>query len=93
MDAEARYREFHGKAPKYSQNISIPTPSRRKVVLGRAVAIEYRCSKRNGGGDGRSSIYRHEFETPVELCMDESGRYVLYLIGRDLKVDDEGIKN
>lgn len=92
MDAIGRYKQFHGKDPRYEQKVRIQ-PSRKKIVLGRAVAIEYRCSKWNGGGDGRSAVYRHEFETPVELCMDESGRHVLYLIGDHLKVDDEGIKN
>lgn len=92
MNALDRYRQFHGKEPKSTQKIRA-YPSKRLVVLGKAVAIEYRCSKRNGGGDGRSAVYRHEFETPVELCMDESGRRFLYLIGDHLTVDDEGIKN
>jgi hypothetical protein len=92
MDAFDRYREFHGKEPRTVQKIRA-FPSKRLVVLGRAVAVEYRCSKRNGGGDGRSAVYRHEFETPVDLCMDESGKRFLYLIGDHLIVDDEGIKH
>jgi hypothetical protein len=92
MDAVDRYRQFHGKEPKSARQIRA-YPSKKLVVLGRAVAIEYRCSKYNGGGDGRSAVYRHEFETPVELCMDESGRQFLYLIGKNIIVDDEGIKN
>jgi len=92
MTAAERYRQFHGKDPKYARQVRA-YPSKRLVVLGRAVAIEYRCSKRNGGGDGRSATYRHEFETPVDLCMDESGRRFLYLIGDHVIVDDEGIKN
>ena len=92
MNAYDRYRQFHGKEPKSEKTLRV-YPSKRLIVLGKAVAVEYRCSKRNGGGDGRSAVYRHEFETPVELCMDESGRRFLYLIGNDLVVDDEGIKN
>ena len=62
------------------------------VFLGKAIAIEYQCSKRNGGGDGRSAIYRHEFETPAIVCMDEKGKRQLYIIGNSITVDDEGIK-
>jgi len=92
VDAIDRYRQFHGREPRTQQRVRV-FPSRKLVVLGRAVAIEYRCNKRNGGGDGRSAVYRHEFETPVDVCMDESGRHLLYLVGDHLKVDDEGIKN
>lgn len=92
MSAIDRYRQFHGKEPKSAKTIRV-YPSKNLIVLGKAVAIEYRCSKLNGGGDGRSATYRHVFETPVELCMDESGRQFLYLIGKNIVVDDEGIKN
>lgn len=92
MDAFDRYRQFHGKEPRRQESMRA-YPSRRLVVLGRAVAVEYECSKRNGGGDGRKAVYRHEFETPVELCMDESGKQFLYLIGKHITVDDQGIKN
>lgn len=92
MNAYDRYRQFHGKEPKSEKQIRA-YPSKRLIVLGKAVAIEYRCSKLNGGGDGRSAVYRHKFETPVDLCMDESGKKFLYLIGDHITVDDEGIKN
>jgi hypothetical protein len=62
------------------------------VFLGKAVAIEYRCNKLNGGGDGKQAIYRHVFETPSAVCMDETGRKQLYIIGPQITVDADGIK-
>lgn len=92
MNAAEKYREFHGKNPRYTETVDFHTP-RKLVYLGEAVAIEYRCSKLNGGGDGRRAVYRHEFETPAKVCMDETGRKCLYIIGNRIVVDDEGIKN
>ena len=91
MDAFSKYAEFHGKAPRRLSGIEFHQP-KKLVFLGKAVAIEYRCNKRNGGGDGRTAIYRHEFETPSVVCMDETGRKQLYIIGTRITVDDEGIK-
>jgi len=92
MSAEDRYLQFHGREPKYEEKIEFTLP-KKLVYLGEAVAIEYRCSKRNGGGDGRRATYRHEFETPAKLCMDETGKRILYIIGSKIVVTDEGIKN
>ena len=91
VDAERKYAEFHGKEPKRETGVNFHVP-KRLVFLGRAVAIEYRCSKYNGGGDGKSAIYRHEFETPAVVCMDETGRKQLYVIGPQITVDEAGIK-
>jgi len=92
MSAVRKYEEFHGRSPKFSSGVEFHTP-KRLVYLGEAVAIEYRCSKLNGGGDGKRAVYRHEFETPAKVCMDETGRKILYIIGNRIVVDDEGIKN
>lgn len=90
--AIADYREFHGKPPRKSSRVNFHNP-KRLVRLGRAVAIEYECSKKNGGGDGRKAIYRHVFETPMALCMDEKKGKQLYILGDDLIVTDRGIEN
>lgn len=92
MNAADRYAEFHGREPRAESGVNFHVP-RKLIYLGRAVAIEYECDKRNGGGDGKKAVYRHEFETPVKVCMDETGRRQLYVIGSRLVVDDEGIKN
>jgi len=92
MSADDKYREFHGKNPRYASSVDFHTP-RKLVYLGEAVAIEYRCNKLHGGGDGKRAVYRHEFETPAKVCMDETGRKCLYIIGNRIVVDDEGIKN
>ena len=86
------YEEFHGKRYNKISGIGFHVP-KGLVLLGEAIAIEYRCSKRNGGGDGSKAIYRHEFETPAIVCMDETGRKQLYIIGPRVKVDHQGIKN
>jgi hypothetical protein len=92
MSALRKYEEFHGRVPKHEDGIDFHTP-KKLVYLGEAVAIEYRCSKLNGGGDGTRAVYRHEFETPAKVCMDETGRKCLYIIGNRIAVTDEGIIN
>jgi len=86
------YIEFHGKNPSRRRKIDFHAP-KRLVVLGKAKAIEYCCSKRHGGGDGRNAIYRHEFETPMYLCMDERKGKQLYILGGRLKVTEAGVEN
>ncbi len=87
----AKYEQFHGKRYRKISGFEFHI-AKGLVFLGKAIAIEYQCSKRNGGGDGRSAIYRHEFETPAIVCMDEKGKRQLYIIGNSITVDDEGIK-
>jgi hypothetical protein len=91
VDAEKRYAEFQGKESRRTTGVNFHVP-KRLIFLGRATAIEYRCSKYNGGGDGKSAIYRHEFETPSVVCMDETGRKQLYVIGPQIVVDERGIR-
>lgn len=88
----ADYREFHGKSPRYKKQVNFHTP-KRLVRLGKVHAIEYVCSKKNGGGDGRTAIYRHEFETPTHLCMDEEKSGQLYILGEKVIVTEAGIEN
>jgi hypothetical protein len=86
------YRAFHGrrKAPWTAREFHIP---RALIFLGQAVSIVYLSNKRNGGGDGKLCEYEHEFETPVDLYMDERGKHQLYLLGRRLVVTSDGIQN
>lgn len=90
--ASADYREFHGKAPRRSRRVNFHVP-KRLTVLGKAIAVEYQCSKLHGGGDGKTAIYRHEFETPMYLCMDEQKGKQLYIVGPNLIVTEAGIEN
>lgn len=87
-----KYEEFHGKRPKSVKTVNLHSP-RELVTLGKAVAIEYLCDKYNGGGDGKKAIYRHKFETPAILCMDETGKRQLYIIGKQIAVTERGIIN
>lgn len=91
MSARSLYEKFHGKNPRgtTAQNFHVP---RTLIRIGKAVAIEYECDKLNGGGDGRKAIYRHEFETPSIVCMDETAGRQLYIIGKRLFVDEQGIQ-
>lgn len=87
-----RYRMFHGKsrAPLVRTNFHNPNTL---IFLGQAVSIVYLSNKKSGGGDGTLCEYEHEFETPVNLYMDETGKRQLYLIGEKLTVTRHGIEN
>jgi hypothetical protein len=86
-----RYEQFHGRPPKNVSGVDFHVP-KRLVLIGQAIAIEYKCDKLNGGGDGKQAVYRHEFETPSVVCMDETGRKQLYVIGPQIVVDERGIR-
>ena len=92
MSARKDYVLFHGKSPRRKTTIDFHTP-RRLTLLGEAYAIEYKCNKRNGGGDGRTAVYRHRFETPMVLAMDERKGRQLYVLGPELIVTERGIEN
>ncbi len=87
-----QFKRFHGNPPRIVKPMSLAIP-KHLILLGQAVAIVYRCDKKNGGGDGKLAEYEHEFETPVGLYMDETGKRQLYLIGSALKVTEAGIEN
>jgi hypothetical protein len=87
-----RYKAFHGKLPKRITKQKYHEP-KKLVLLGEAHAIEYVTNKLNGGGDGKPAIYRHKFETPCKLYMDETGKKQLYILGNKLKVTSAGIEN
>jgi len=91
MRARSAYEEFHGKPSRGTvpQQFHVP---KKLILIGKAVAIEYECDKLNGGGDGRKAIYRHEFETPSLVCMDETAGKQLYIIGKQIVVDERGIR-
>ncbi len=86
------YRAFHGrrKAPWTTRHFHIP---KALIFLGQAISIVYLSNKKNGGGDGKLCEYVHDFETPVDLYMDERGKMQLYLLGRQLTVTQDGIQN
>lgn len=90
--SEALYKAFHGRtrAPWSMTYFHVP---RTFIFLGQAVSIVYLSDKKNGGGDGKLCEYEHEFETPVDLYMDERGKMQLYLLGRKLTVTQDGIQN
>lgn len=88
----SRYFMFHGRRTRKRRNVFFHKP-RELIVLGEAVAVEYACNKKHGGGDGKKAVYRHEFETPVVLCMDERCRGQLYIIGKEVKVTSAGVEN
>jgi len=92
MSARKRYNEFHGHDIRFTESVPFHVP-RSLVLLGTAVAIEYQCDKSNGGGDGTEAIYRHEFETPAYVCMDEKAKNQLYIIGKQIKITEAGIEN
>lgn len=90
MAAIEKYRQFHGKEPRRVTAKRFHVPE-ELVYLGRAVAIEYECSKNNGGGDGTKAVYRHRFETHAILCMDSKAKGQLYILGSKLAVNSRGI--
>lgn len=91
MNAASRYTQFHGKEPRTTSSVNFNVP-KKLIYLGDAIAIEYKCDKLNGGGDGKTAIYRHKFDKGAILCMDETGKCQLYVIGGKIAVDDAGIK-
>lgn len=93
MSLQSRYYQFHGRNPRSKKRIDFDVPTKGLVRLGKAIAIEYECDKWHGGGDGKKAVYRHEFETPCFLYMDNTGRRQLYIIGERLKVTEAGIEN
>ena len=95
MTTRARnaYKSFHGKRVRKVTKINFDNPKPPLIFLGDAVAIEYACDKKNGGGDNTYAVYRHEFDTPVRLFMDATKKRQLYIIGERLKVTNAGIEN
>jgi len=92
MNLEKGYKEFHGHAPRTRRSWNFHSP-KGFVILGKAIAIEYETDKLNGGGDGKKAIYRHEFDTPCLVLMDERQKEQLYIVGKKLIVTDRGIEN
>jgi len=92
MNAESRYQQFHGKPVPRKRQWDFHTP-KQLVILGEAVAIEYRCDKLHGGGDGKKAVYRHKFDSGAFVCMDETGRKQIYVVGPKITVTEAGIEN
>lgn len=90
--AVRQYEKFHGKRPRRAFAGTFNDP-KELIVLGRAVLIQYECDKVNGGGDGTKAYYEHKFAPGTILCMDETGKRQLYILGNRLYVSDRGIVN
>lgn len=87
----SKYARFHGHAPRYARNVKFNVPE-GFVRLGDAVAIEYQCDKLNGGGDGKTAVYRHVFSRGAMLLMDKSAKRQLYIVGKNIRVTTAGIE-
>lgn len=92
MNLKEKYYRFHGKNPPRTRKKEFHVP-KNLLILGKAHAIEYECDKLHGGGDGKKAVYRHVFETPAYVCMDEREGKQLYIIGGRIKVTEAGIEN
>lgn len=93
MDKLTRaYGRFHGHAPRFAKTARFRCP-KGLIILGEAVAVEYRCDKLHGGGDGKKAVYRHEFDRGAVVCADESMKRQLYVLGGRVKVTDAGIEH
>lgn len=92
MKPSRRYYQFHGRKPRRYKSRRFYAPE-TLIRLGRVEAIEYESDKWHGGGDGTVAIYRHEFETPAWLYMDERGRHQLYILGDRIAVTADGVIN
>lgn len=86
------YEQFHGKPPTRTSGYDLHVP-KKLILLGDAVAVEYRCNKLHGGGDGKQAIYRHKFEKGSILAMDERKRRQLYILGPRITVTEAGIEH
>jgi len=78
MPARKMYREFHGRPVRYEKDVSFREPE-NLVYLGRVHKIEYISDKSNGGGDGRPTVFYHQFKRGVYLYTDEKGQQ-LYIL-------------
>lgn len=87
---ERSYERFHGRGVRYARSVRFDPP-KGFVVLGEAVAVEYRCDKYNGGGDGRKAVYRHSFKRGAILAADQDMKGRLYILGSGIKVKEAGI--
>jgi len=88
----ALFRRFHGRGPSKKDVGGFYDPQ-SLILLGRAVAVVYEIDKRNGGGDGKTATYIHEFEAPAALFMDERAGKQLYILGPQIVVTERGIEN
>ena len=84
-------RMFHGRPVRRSRTVTL-NDVKGLIELGRIVAVEYECDKWNGGGDGTTAVYRHEFDRPVVLAADQTMRRQLYILGSSIRVTDAGVE-
>lgn len=78
MPAREMYRDFHGKAVRYVKKIFYRNP-KRLVYLGKVSRIEYISDKKAGGGDGKPTLFYHDFKRGVYLYTDEKGQQLFIL--------------
>lgn len=85
--------QFWGKSPNRKVKKKFHDP-KELIFLGRAVRIEYLSDKKHGTRyPGEKAVYYHDFTSPVALCMDEKAGGQLYLMGKKIKVTENGIEN
>jgi hypothetical protein len=87
--SNTRYRNFHGRRPKFTTRKKIAWP-RELIKIGKADAVCYISDKRHGGGNGDIERWRHEFGPNVNLWCSPDGKMLVIMGGR-LNVKREGI--
>lgn len=92
MSLKDQYQRFHGKPSRREGAFDFRAP-KGLVVLGEAVAVEYKCNKLNGGGDGRMAVYRHKFDKGAVVCCDDKAKRQLYILGSKIIVTSAGIEH
>lgn len=88
--ARKLYRKFMGRGADLTLRLTVPDDygSRRLVMLGEAVAIEYRSAIEHD--DGQLANYRHEFQPGSVLAATPGGVGSLVVLG-PIRVTDQGI--
>lgn len=86
------YTRFHGHGSREKRTCNFTVP-KGLIILGEAVAIEYRSDKLNGGGDGTKAVYRHQFNKGAFVCADEKMKRQLYILGSKIVVTKAGIEH
>ena len=92
--SEDLYETFHGKKAKTRKTVTIPD-IKELVYLGRAVAVEYECTKKNGvksSRSGKRNVFRHEMPKGNILSTDSTGR-ILIIRGPKLSIKESGINH
>lgn len=86
-EVEKLYTSFHGREPRADDEETVELGSLHNLVsLGECTAIEYEAEKKHMG-DKKMTLYRHEFDNPINIL---SNGKIIILTGL-IKIDKEGI--